>query len=79
MLGLKVLIAYAIPDIPSWVATEMAKIEYNRREIEKASSLALIHSSGPSAANSIETVDRSVQTEEIIQPKHIPFEDETLR
>ena len=35
MILLKVLIAYAIPDIPRWVATEMAKIEYKRREIEK--------------------------------------------
>ncbi len=37
MLILKGLIAYAIPDIPSWVAKEMAKIEYKRRQIEKES------------------------------------------
>jgi len=78
MLGLKVLIAYAIPDIPHWVATEIAKIEYNRREIEKASSMALLHSGGPSTANSIETVDRSAQTEEM-QSAKITFPDETLR
>ena len=35
MFVLKALIAYAIPDIPAWVATEMAKVEYRRREIEK--------------------------------------------
>ena len=29
------LLAVAIPDTPAWVAKEMAKIEYKRREIEK--------------------------------------------
>ena len=38
MIILKLLISYAIPDVPSWVATEMAKIEFHRREIEKAAS-----------------------------------------
>ena len=37
MLMLKLLLHYAIPDIPSWVATEMAKIEWRRREAEKLS------------------------------------------
>ena len=37
MLVLKYWIAFAIPDIPSWVATEMAKIEWRRRETEKLS------------------------------------------
>ena len=40
MLAMKGLIAYAIPDTPQWVATEMAKIEYKRREIEKSSNLS---------------------------------------
>ncbi|XP_064475288.1 anoctamin-8-like isoform X2 [Ornithodoros turicata] len=36
ILFLKFAIAYAIPDIPQWVATEMAKIEYHRREAAKS-------------------------------------------
>ena len=35
MILMKVLIAYAIPDIPHWVEKEMAKTEFKRREIEK--------------------------------------------
>ena len=35
LLEAKFFISYAIPDTPHWVATEMAKIEYRRREIEK--------------------------------------------
>ena len=35
LLAVKFFISYAIPDTPHWVATEMAKIEYRRREIEK--------------------------------------------
>ena len=60
---LKLLISYAIPDIPSWVATEMAKIEFHRREIEKASSFSIIQSNAvvPSIAQSLETDDKSVQ------------------
>ncbi len=44
MLLLKVAIAYAIPDIPRWVAAEMAKIEYRRREVEKGNLFALTSS-----------------------------------
>ena len=44
MMMLKLMISYAIPDIPSWVETEMAKIEFHRREIEKASSFAFLQS-----------------------------------
>ena len=40
MILLKVAIAYAIPDVPVWVETEMAKIEYRRRETEKSMSFA---------------------------------------
>ena len=68
MLMLKLLISYAIPDIPSWVATEMAKIEFHRREIEKASSFAFLQAnsglssfSAPSIAQSLETDDKAVQ------------------
>ncbi|XP_034940351.1 anoctamin-8 isoform X2 [Chelonus insularis] len=32
MLGIRFIITCAIPDIPSWVATEMAKVEFLRRE-----------------------------------------------
>jgi len=55
MLALKVAIACAIPDVPSWVATEMAKIEYKRREIEKGGLASL----GGSSANE----DASTQTD----------------
>ncbi|XP_069166771.1 anoctamin-10 isoform X3 [Procambarus clarkii] len=32
MIALKYGISYAIPDIPEWIATEMAKVEFQRRE-----------------------------------------------
>ncbi|XP_046398736.1 anoctamin-8 [Ischnura elegans] len=32
MLILRLVITYAIPDLPEWVATEMAKVEFSRRE-----------------------------------------------
>ncbi|KAJ8678510.1 hypothetical protein QAD02_014297 [Eretmocerus hayati] len=32
MLAIRFVIISAIPDIPSWVATEMAKVEFLRRE-----------------------------------------------
>lgn len=32
MLILRFLISYSIPDLPDWVATEMAKREFARRE-----------------------------------------------
>ena len=34
-LLLKYVIQVAIPDIPAWVAEEMAKLEYQRREAFK--------------------------------------------
>ncbi|XP_059479643.1 anoctamin-8 isoform X1 [Neocloeon triangulifer] len=41
MLSLRFIISYAIPDLPSWVATEMAKAEFARREAcRRASSTA---------------------------------------
>lgn len=40
MLLVKVLISYAVPDVPKWVETEMAKIEFRRREIEKGNLMA---------------------------------------
>lgn len=35
LLLLKSAIAFAIPDIPHWVQTEMAKVEFQRREAAK--------------------------------------------
>ena len=35
MLLLKLLLTAAIPDVPYWVAEEMAKIEHRRRVAEK--------------------------------------------
>ena len=40
MLALKLAIAYAIPDVPGWVEVEMAKVEFRRRELEKAAAFA---------------------------------------
>ena len=62
----KVWIAYIIPDIPSWVATEMAKIEWRRREAEK--NVQVINFT-PSA--SLETVDRSVQVPSSPSPERL--------
>merc|ERR1712107_980062 len=56
LLLVKIWIAYIIPDIPSWVATEMAKIEWRRREAEKS-----IQSFNFTPATSLDTMDRGVQ------------------
>lgn len=41
MLAIRFIIIVAVPDIPSWVATEMAKVEFLRREaVRKFSSTA---------------------------------------
>ncbi|XP_043212911.1 anoctamin-8-like isoform X1 [Amphibalanus amphitrite] len=37
LLLLKLLLSYAIPDTPAWLQTEIAKIEFNRRELHKRS------------------------------------------
>ena len=62
----KVWIAYIIPDIPSWVATEMAKIEWRRREAEK--NVQMINFT-PSA--SVDTMDRSVQVPSSPSPERL--------
>ena len=64
LLFVKVCIAYAIPDMPNWVATEMAKIEYRRRQLEKRS-----FSISGSFAGSLDTEDRGIQTESPISIK----------
>lgn len=35
VLALKFAVAYAIPDIPEWVETEIAKVEFQRRQALK--------------------------------------------
>lgn len=40
MLCIRFIITCAIPDIPGWLATEMAKIEWARREASRLGSTA---------------------------------------
>lgn len=47
-LFLKYIIQVAIPDIPAWVAEEMAKLEYQRREAFKVGDAGTGPSLGPS-------------------------------
>lgn len=47
-LFLKYIIQVAIPDIPAWVAEEMAKLEYQRREAFKVGDAGVGPSLGPS-------------------------------
>ena len=65
MLLLKIWISYAIPDIPSWVATEMAKIEFRRREGEKNLNVSFFSNS---IGSSLDTVEKFVQTEDLSPP-----------
>lgn len=53
-LLLKYLIHVAIPDIPGWVAEEMAKLEYQRREAFKVRGMGLgsVYTSTPWATSS---------------------------
>lgn len=61
LLVLKNWISYAIPDIPSWVATETAKVEWKRREREKQATFNFM-----TPSMSLDTVDKSIQTEDIL-------------
>jgi len=65
MILLKVAIAYAIPDVPVWVETEMAKIEYRRRETEKNLSSAQSIIRQASMASPSVSVNDSVENEDI--------------
>ncbi|XP_050715998.1 anoctamin-8-like isoform X3 [Eriocheir sinensis] len=78
MIALKYGISYAIPDIPEWVATEMAKVEFQRREalrrLSTSNSPPTREDSQPPSPSkylfghslsSTEYVDRSVQTDVI--------------
>jgi len=38
VLTLRYIISHSIPDLPTWVATEMAKVEFARREAVRRSS-----------------------------------------
>lgn len=40
MLCIRFIITCAIPDIPGWLATEMAKIEWARREASRLANTA---------------------------------------
>lgn len=40
VLALRYIISHSIPDLPDWVATEMAKVEFARREAVRRSSAA---------------------------------------
>ena len=55
------LVAFAIPDTPHWVETEMAKIEFKRREIEKGNLKFLFEQN----SQSLDFEDKSVQTENV--------------
>ncbi|CAB3988342.1 anoctamin-8-like isoform X1 [Paramuricea clavata] len=46
VLAVKFAVSYAIPDIPEWVEDEIAKVEYKRREAEKAEKLAQRNNGG---------------------------------
>ena len=63
MLALKMGISYAIPDTPAWVEKEMAKIEYRRRELEKAAANSSQNNSAPvSTANSFDVPEDATPT-----------------
>ncbi|XP_053629795.2 anoctamin-10 isoform X2 [Cherax quadricarinatus] len=75
MIALKYGISYAIPDIPEWIATEMAKVEFQRREalrrLSSSNSPPTREDSQPSSPRylfghsitSTEYVDRTAQTD----------------
>lgn len=76
MIALKYGISYVIPDIPAWVATEMAKVEFQRREAlrrlstsnspptrEESQSPSPRYLFGHSITSTTEYVDRSAQTD----------------
>ncbi|KAK4287830.1 hypothetical protein Pmani_039110, partial [Petrolisthes manimaculis] len=76
MIALKYGISYAIPDIPEWVATEIAKVEFQRREalrrLSTSNSPPTREDSQPSSPSrylcghslsSTEYVDRGAQTD----------------
>uniref|UniRef100_T1IMB0 furin n=1 Tax=Strigamia maritima TaxID=126957 RepID=T1IMB0_STRMM len=70
-LTLKMAICRSIPDTPHWVATEMAKVEFNRREAVKklvrTEASAVLRSSSaiiPLPLNPVKSTDAQSQTEE---------------
>lgn len=46
MLILHYLISFSIPDVPEWIATEMAKVEFARRQAACSCSTSLNENSG---------------------------------
>ncbi|XP_054289963.1 anoctamin-8-like isoform X2 [Macrosteles quadrilineatus] len=53
MLILRLLVTSAIPDLPEWVATEMAKVEFARREALRRLSTATPQQSTPPQPNQL--------------------------
>ncbi|XP_067127758.1 anoctamin-8 isoform X1 [Centruroides vittatus] len=80
ILFLKFGIAYAIPDVPQWVATEMAKIEFHRREAAKQMQCSkLTTKQNRSSSTSIVQNDASVQTEACLTTtKGVTFSNECV-
>uniref|UniRef100_T1J6A9 Anoctamin n=1 Tax=Strigamia maritima TaxID=126957 RepID=T1J6A9_STRMM len=68
-LTLKMAICRSIPDTPHWVATEMAKVEFNRREAKlvRTEASAVLRSTStiiPLPLNPVKSTDAHSQTEE---------------
>lgn len=53
MLCIRFIITCAIPELPGWLATEMAKIEWARREASKTTTTAT-----PSPEETAKTIGR---------------------
>ncbi|OQR71157.1 anoctamin-8-like [Tropilaelaps mercedesae] len=66
LLLLKSAIAFAIPDVPHWVQTEMAKVEFQRREAAKHHRQGIFSSTEMKPAHTqtdaVAVVDSSIQT-----------------
>lgn len=56
MLCIRFIITCAIPELPSWLATEMAKIEWARREASRTTTTAA--PSPPSPEETSKTIGR---------------------
>lgn len=63
MLLAKLLLSAAIPDVPDWVAQEMAKVEHRRRQVEAT------HRSS-SLGSSMETEEKGVQVDGSKEESH---------
>lgn len=68
MLAIRFVIICAIPDIPSWVATEMAKVEFLRREAVRR----LSSTPSPSEQQSATVIGMVICTVTFIIPRNLP-------